>query len=447
MNRFFRQTLGIFRTVLPAAIIVLTLACMNSSAVAAGFQIKPVSSAGLLAWTNVFTNGICTVEAASQLNGAGHSNAWQCQQSYFAINSSGLGAASLTATQQFVRLLAVNVSAATPAGFTNLADSYGLLHTVAGSGNDPGTDDVNYWQTNFEGGFATNAALSRPHFAMADTNENIFIVDKNSFSVLKVTTDGRIHTVAGTHVSGNGPDTATPALNVAMNQPNGLWVRSNGGFYVLDTGNNKVRRVDTNGVMTTLFTDSKSMSSGRGLWVRNDEQLIYYCAGTDLRRWTPTGGSITLNKQFNDLGCFVLTASGTIVVTDRGDNTVWTVNTNSGSRTLLYGNGGSNEVVDGTLAATNSLYGVRAIWIPPFGGYLLGTDYGAQFLYVDTAGIIHLMMNGYQDTHAGDGQWFYSPGYKLGQLRSVTMDSLGNILIVENDLGFVRKVDFHRLFP
>jgi len=99
------------------------------------------------------------------------------------------------------------------------------------------------------------------------------------------------------------------------------------------------------------------------------------------------------------------------------------------------------------LAATNSLYGVRAIWIPPFGGYLLGTDYGAQFLYVDTAGIIHLMMNGYQDTHAGDGQWFYSPGYKLGQLRSVTMDSLGNILIVENDLGFVRKVDFHRLFP
>jgi hypothetical protein len=447
MNSFFRRTLGIFRIVIPIAIVVLTLARMNSSVLAASLQFKPVGSAGALAWTNVFTNGICTVEAVSQLNGASNSNAWQCQQSYFATNPLGSGAASLTATQQFVRLLAVNVSAATPAGFTNLVDSYGLLHTVAGSGNDPGTDDVNYWQASFEGGFATNAALSRPHLAMADSAENIFIVDKNSFSVLKVTPDGRIHTVAGTHVSGNGPDTATPALNVAMNQPNGLWVRTNGVFYVLDTGNNKVRKVDTNGVMTTLFTDSKSMSSGRGLWVRNDEQLIYYCAGTDFRRWTPAGGSVTLNKQFNDLGCFVLTANGTIVLTDRGGNTVWSVNTNSGSRTLLYGNGGSAEVIDGTLAATNSLYGVRAIWIPPFGGYLLGTDEGAQFLYVDTAGIIHLLINGYQDTHAGDGQWFYSPGYKLGQMRSVTMDNNGNILIVENDLGYVRKVDFHRLFP
>jgi sugar lactone lactonase YvrE len=427
--------------------MVLTLAGLNVSAAAAAFQIVPVGAGGSLMWTNVFTDGICTVEATGPLVGTIRSNAWQCQQSFFATNAVGAGAASLSATQRFFRVLAVDVSAGTPVGFTNLVHSYGLLHTVAGSGNDPGTDDVNYWQSGFEGGFATNAALSRPHFAMADGAKNIFIVDKNSFSVLKVTPDGLIHTVAGTHATGNGPDTATPALNVALNQPNGLWVRNDGTFYVLDTGNNKVRRVDTNGVMTTLFTDSKSMGNGRGLWVRNDEQLIYYCAGTDFRQWTPTGGILTLNKKFNDLGCFVLTANGTIVVTDRGANTVWSVNPNGGSRTLLYGDGGTNLVADGTLALTNSLYGVRGIWIPPFGGYLLATDYGEQFLYVDASGIIHVLMSGSLNMHAGDGQWFYSPGYKLGQMRSVSMDNLGNILLVENDLGYVRKIDFHRLFP
>jgi hypothetical protein len=66
---------------------------------------------------------------------------------------------------------------------------------------------------------------------------------------------------------------------------------------------------------------------------------------------------------------------------------------------------------------------------------------------VDRAGVIHIFVNGYADTHAGDGQWFYTPGYKFGQLRSVTMDNQGNLLIVENDIGYVRRIDFQRLFP
>jgi hypothetical protein len=135
------------------------------------------------------------------------------------------------------------------------------------------------------------------------------------------------------------------------------------------------------------------------------------------------------------------------VATDRDDNTVWFVNTNTGNRTLLFGNGGIGTVVDDTLALTNSLNDVRGIWQPPIGGYFLATDNGAQLLYVDKAGIIHVFVNGFADTHAGDGQWFFTPGYKFGQLRSVSMDKQGNLIIVENDLGYVRRIDFQRLSP
>jgi hypothetical protein len=271
-------------------------------------------------------------------------------------------------------------------------------------------------------------------------------VDKDSDSVLKVTSDGRIHTVAGTHASGNGPDGSTIATNVAMNMPNGLWVRGDGTVYVLDTGNSKVRRLDTNGMMTTLFTDSSGISIGRGLWVKDDESLIYYASGSDLKQWTPKGGASNLNKKFNELGNIIVSGTN-IVATDRGANTVWLVATNDGIRTLLYGNGETNLVADDTLAATNSLYGVRGVWQPPIGGYFLATDEGAQFLYVDITGVIHILVNGYADAHAGDGQWFYTPGYKFGQLRSVSMDGQGNLLIVENDLGYVRRIDFQRLTP
>ena len=50
-------------------------------------------------------------------------------------------------------------------GFANLVHSYGLLETIAGNGTG-GTDGTNYWRSVYEGGYATNAALSRPHFVL-----------------------------------------------------------------------------------------------------------------------------------------------------------------------------------------------------------------------------------------------------------------------------------------
>ena len=415
------------------------------------FQITDFNCRSQISWTNAFPSGVCTVETAARLSGTNGYTAWIPQQNYFTTNSAGEGGFSFTSSIGFFRLLAVDISSDTPLAFTNLVQSYGFLHTIAGNGDagysDPGKDVTNYWQPNYEGGYATNAALSRPHFAMEDDFSNVFIVDKDSDSVLKVTPDGRIHTVAGTHAIGNGPDASTIATNVAMNTPNGLWVRGDGTVYVLDTGNGKVRRLDTNGMLTTLFTDSKGISGGRGLWVKSDESLVYYASNSHLRQWTPTGGSVNLNSQFNDLGNIIISGTN-IVATDRSDNTVWLVTTNTGTRTLLFGNGGENLVVDGSLAATNSLYGVRGVWQPPIGGYFLATDYGAQFLYVDVTGVVHILVNGQNDDHAGDGQWFYSPTNNFfGQLRSVSMDNQGNLIIVENDTGYVRRIYFQRLTP
>jgi hypothetical protein len=418
---------------------------MWAQAAGTNFEITAVDLNGQISWTNAFTSGVCTVEAAAGFNSAGRATAWIPQQNYFSTNSAGAGMFAPSSDSAFFRLRAVEISTNQEA-FTNLVQSYGLLRTTAGSGADAGVDGENYWMPSFEGGYATNAALSRPHFAMADNDGNVFIVDKDSDSVLKVTADGRIHTAAGTHTAGNGPDNSTLGANVALNLPNGLWVGAGGTVYVLDTGNGKLRRLDTNGTMATLFIDNNGMGNGRGLWVKDDQSVVYYCAGSDLRRWTPGGGISTLNGKFNDLGNIFVNATA-IVATDRGDNTVWSVNTNTGNRTLLFGNGGTALAIDNTLALTNSLYGVRGVWQPPIGGYFLATDAGAQFLYVDVKGIIHILVNGYDDIHAGDGQWFYSPGYKFGQLRSVSMDNHGNLIIVENDLGYVRRIDFQRLFP
>jgi len=412
-------------------------------ALAADIQILPLGrQSSYLTWTNAFSNGVCTVESARVVTGP-----WQPERNYFTTGSVGQTSFSFSPSNRFYRLLAADISTNTPEAFSNLVNSYGILRTIAGNGFGA-VDGSNYWRASFEGGPATNAALSRPHFAMADNAGNVFIVDKDSHSVLKVTTNGTIHTVAGTHSAGDTTNASAYGTNVQMNAPNGLWVKGDGTVFVLDTGNGKVRRLDTNGLMTTLITDGDGIIGGRGLWVRDDEALAYYCDGPNVKKWVSGGGLSTINnKGFTDLGNLTINATNAVVVTDRGASRVYRINSD-GSRDPIAGSGATNAVVDGTLALTNGLYGVRGIWYLPNRGYLLALHEGSQILCVDPAGLIHIFVNGETGTtHAGDGEWFYTPGLKIAEARSVSMDARGNILIVENDAGYVRMITFSRMRP
>ncbi len=84
----------------------------------------------------------------------------------------------------------------------------------------------------------------------------------------------------------------------------------------------------------------------------------------------------------------------------------------------------------------------------PTGGFLLITHDGCQLWYMDNAGIVRLLLNGAGGrTHGGDGIFFYAPGWKMAEGRSVTMDLQGDILLCESDYGFIRRIRFLPLTP
>jgi len=398
---------------------------------------------GLLTWTNGPANAICSVEASANLG-----RFWMPGSNVFASNTFGKIRASVGETNCFYRLRMVDVSG-TPEGFTNLVQSYGMLETIAGTGAGQ-TDGINYWNAFYEGEPSWAAALSRPHYAQADRAGNIYIVDKNSHSILKVTPDGVIRTFAGTHergFNGDGPELAT---DLQLDSPNGAWVRADGTVYMLDTNNGRVRRVDTEGRMQTLFqatSDGSALPGGRGLWVSDDETLAYFCAGTRLRKWTPSEGVKTVANDFVELGTIFVEANGDILVCDRGANLLYRI-TPSGKRSILAGNGDTTGGGDGFPALETGLEGLRSVWPLPNGALLLLTHDGCQFWYMDTAGIVRLLLNGAPGrTHGGDGQFFYSPEAKISEGRSVTVDYEGNILITESDWGYVRRIRFQRIIP
>lgn len=333
-------------------------------------------------------------------------------------------------------------------GFLNLASCYGLLTTVAGSGNIL-CSACNSWLPEYEGLPATQAALSSPHIAMADKAGNIYIADKRAHAIRKVTLDGTIHTVAGTGVSGLGTSEPSDATTVALFNPNGIFVFGDGLFYILDRDNGLIRRVDTNGIMTTIVNHGGPIAGGRGIWVSPDESWLVYSAESELKHWDKTNGLTTLASGFSQLGNVAMDPKGRLVVTDAGANLVTRLEPD-GTKTIIAGNGFSSGGGDGFLAIDTAVAQVRGIWFLPTGAYFLTTDGGSQVWYVDLDAHIHMFMNGDAGgSYSGDGAWFYNDpqAHKVSQVKEITADADGNLLVTESDRGYIRKVNFSRLQP
>jgi hypothetical protein len=122
-----------------------------------------------------------------------------------------------------------------------VAASTGIITTVAGTGTSGYSGD---------GGPATAASFTDTLVAI-DGSGNLFIPDKYNYRVRRVdASTGIITTVAGTGTSGYSGD-GGPATAAALNQPQGAAVDSAGNLFIVDNGNNRIRRVGTAGTGTT----------------------------------------------------------------------------------------------------------------------------------------------------------------------------------------------------
>ncbi len=290
--------------------------------------------------------------------------------------------------------------------------SYGNLVHVAGTG---GVNSGNKWLPKFEGGPATMAALSRPHMAMADAAGNIFIADKEAHAVRMVSPAGIISTVAGTGAADDDGDASGPAREKPLYNPNGLFVLPDGTLYIVDLDNKAIRKVtpEPNRQMSTLFRDPEGFGAGRGLYVEQNESEVFYSASTVVRRWTKQDGRIeNFAGPFVDLGMVVKDRTGRLLVGSRGGQAVFAVTREPGKAATI------------TRVTTTALNEPRAVW-PAFdtAGFFVGTHRGSQVFYVDCTGMPHLFLDG-----------------SINEVRSVTLDAAGNIIIVENDRGYVRMV-------
>jgi uncharacterized protein (TIGR03437 family) len=174
-------------------------------------------------------------------------------------------------------------------------DPAGIITTFAGGGGSLG-----------DGGPATRAAFNGPFGVAVDATGNLYITDWGNNRIRKVSPGGIISTVVGNGIPGFSGDGGS-ATTASLNYPRGVAVDSAGNIYIADTSNNRIRKVDPSGIITTVAGNGVGGFSGDGgpateaslyaLAVALDKAGALYVAtewAHRIRRLTPDGRITTV---------------------------------------------------------------------------------------------------------------------------------------------------------
>lgn len=110
---------------------------------------------------------------------------------------------------------------------------------------------------------AASIALAYPGALAVDGAGRIYIADTDNHRIRRVESDGSLTTIAGTGTPGAGGDGGT-ATSAQLNQPSGIAVDGIGRVFVADTGNHRVRMIDESGRITTIAGTGEPGFSGDG---------------------------------------------------------------------------------------------------------------------------------------------------------------------------------------
>ena len=156
------------------------------------------------------------------------------------------------------------VVCADPTGNLYITSSNSIRRVDAATGvitTFAGSDSYGY---SGDGGPAKNALMMYPFDICLDPIGNLYVSEYSGHRIRKISTDGTITTVAGTGVAGYSGDGGA-ATSARLNTPQGIFADGQNNVYIADTYNSVVRKIDVGtGIITTIAGNGSGIHSGDG---------------------------------------------------------------------------------------------------------------------------------------------------------------------------------------
>ncbi len=246
----------------------------------------------------------------------------------------------------------------------------GIISTVAGSGVKGFSGDR---------GAAVGAQLNSPQGIAVDPNGNLLIADTGNSRIRRVTPEGTIDTIAGNGNSSYYGD-GTGALQASVNHPQGIAVDGEGTVYIADTVDNAVRKIGSDGIITTLAGMGPPGFAGDGgpatrallnapTGVAVDSDGNVYIADSRnqrIRKVTPDGTITSVAVSIANPHSVATDRAGNVFVAAAGDHRVWMIARNRNPAPIA-GTGECCYTGDGGPALSAQLFEPAGIAADPDG--------------------------------------------------------------------------------
>ena len=337
----------------------------------------------------------------------------------------------------------------------------GIITTVAGNGGFGFLGD---------GGPATSALLNTPFGMALDSEGNLLIADSSNGRVRKVTPAGVITTIAGNGAQGTSSGDGGPATSARMYYPGSVAVSADGSVYIADC-NNRIRKVSTDGIITTFASSSWQLcilpyydyydltigglafdTQGNLFVAAPPSNLIYkvtpsgvisVVAGTGTFGFSGDGGPATAARLSQPLG-IALDFSDNLYIADSNNNRIRKV-TPDGVITTVVGVGTVGFDGDGGVATSAKLYYPTSVAVDTAGSLFIADGLNYRVRKVASNGLITTVAGDGAYGSRGDGG---PPTFaELGYPTTIAVNAAGNLFIADSTNHRIRKVVFALTVP
>jgi len=269
-----------------------------------------------------------------------------------------------------------------------------------------------------DGGPAIEAMLWTPMDVAFDSQGNMYIADTGNERIRKVDAFGIITTYAGSGEPGFGGDGGL-ATEAKLLSPTGVAVDSSGNLYIADRGNNRIRVVGPSGIINTYAGSGPPGFGGDG------------GPATEARLYSP-----------NDIA---LDSEGNLFIADTANNRIRRVG-NDGIITTVAGTGIGGFSGNGGAAVNAQIWSPYDVAVDPAGNLYIADYTNWRIRRMDTNGIINTWVGGARG-YTVDGM--PAPDARIFPPHAITLDSRGTLYIGQvppfGQCYPVCKVDVHAL--